>query len=75
MKPSGHVALHVVIHRKNAANLDGVPGRSRRIELKPIVSDISGREVAEFGTVRPRVQIPGPRPKSEFGIVLPAQNV
>ena len=26
-----------------------------------------------FGTVRPRVQIPGPRPKSEFRFVQPAE--
>jgi hypothetical protein len=32
------------------------------IDLKPIVSSVSGRKVSEFGTVRPRVQIPGPRP-------------
>jgi hypothetical protein len=25
-----------------------------------------------FGTVRPRVQIPGPRPKFEFRFVMPA---
>jgi len=29
-----------------------------------MVSAVSGRDVSEFGTVRPRVQIPGPRPKS-----------
>src|SRR5437667_10379880 len=34
---------------------------------KSILSAISGRDVSEFGTVRPRVQIPGPRPKSSLG--------
>ena len=53
VEASGHVVLHVVIHRKNAANLDGAAGRSRGFELKPIVSGISGRVVSEFGTVRP----------------------
>src|SRR6266571_980544 len=33
-----------------------------KFEQKSIVSAISGRDVSEFGTVRPRVQIPGPRP-------------
>src|SRR5450759_1505498 len=32
-----------------------------------ILKDTSPRR---FGTVRPRVQIPGPRPISEFGLVL-----
>src|SRR5438105_12841426 len=35
-------------------------------EPKSIVFGISGRKVSEFGTVRPRVQIPGPRPKPEY---------
>jgi len=59
-----HVALHVVIGRKNVADLDGAGSSFRNFDLKPIVSDISGRYVAEFATVRPRVQIPGPRPFS-----------
>src|SRR5436190_21166255 len=37
-----------------------------RFELKPTDSAVSGRNVSEFGTVRPRVQIPGPRPKIVF---------
>jgi hypothetical protein len=56
------VVLHVVIRRKNDSLLDGPVGWTRSFDLKPIVSAISGREVSEFGTVRPRVQIPGPRP-------------
>jgi hypothetical protein len=39
-----------------------------KFEQKSIVSAISERDVAEFGTVRPRVQIPGPRPISELRI-------
>src|SRR6266702_365914 len=35
-------------------------------EHKSIVSGISGPKVSEFGTVRPRGQIPGPRPISEY---------
>jgi len=46
----------------------------RRIELKSIVSGIPGREFAEFGTVRPRVQIPGPRPKSEYDSGIAARS-
>src|SRR5256885_8842368 len=60
------VVLHVVIRPKTDPILDEQGGRIGNFELKPIVSDISGREVAEFGTVRPRVQIPGPRPKIVF---------
>src|ERR1700694_5709146 len=33
-----------------------------RIELKPLESLLGGRDRLDFGTVRPRVQIPGPRP-------------
>src|SRR5438094_2689505 len=61
-----HVVLRVVIRRKDVSNLDGIGGGRSRIELKSIVSAISGREFAEFGTVGPRVQIPGPRPKIVF---------
>ena len=60
------VVVHVVIQPKNASNLDGAAGRVRSFELKPIASAVSGREFAEFGTVRPRVQIPGPRPVLVF---------
>jgi hypothetical protein len=60
------VVLHVVIRMKIRANLDAPGVSTWRIELITIVSIISGREFAEFGTVRPRVQIPGPRPNSEF---------
>src|SRR5438552_10091513 len=58
------VVLHVVIRPKTDPILDDQGGRIGNFELKPIVSDISGRKVSEFGTVRPRVQIPGPRPIS-----------
>ena len=61
-----HVVLRVVIQRKDVSNPDGIGGGRSRIELKSIVSALSGREFAEFGTVRPRVQIPGPRPKIVF---------
>jgi hypothetical protein len=39
---------------------------SENFEQTSIVCAISERDVAEFGTVRPRVQIPGPRPNSEL---------
>ena len=56
----------VVNRRKNASNLDGALGYVGAFELKSTVSARSGRKVSEFGTVKPRVQIPGPRPKSEY---------
>jgi hypothetical protein len=31
------------------------------IELKIVLKSLGGRDLADFGTVRPRVQIPGPR--------------
>ena len=61
-----HVALHVVIRRKNGSNLDAESELTREINLKPIVSSFSGRDVSGFGTVRPRVQIPGPRPNFDL---------
>jgi hypothetical protein len=35
------------------------------IDLKALEINLGGRDRPDFGTVRPRVQIPGPRPKSE----------
>ena len=34
------------------------------IELKTLENGLGGRDRLDFGTVRPRVQIPGPRPFS-----------
>jgi hypothetical protein len=31
-----------------------------RNDLKPVEEDLGGRDRLNFGTVRPRVQIPGP---------------
>src|SRR5436190_23979579 len=64
------VVLHVVIRRKKASNLDAATGSVRTFEQKSIVSAFSGRNSSEFGTVRPRVQIPGPRPVFEFRVVV-----
>jgi hypothetical protein len=33
-----------------------------RNELKTLENSLGGRKGLDFGTVRPRVQIPGPRP-------------
>ena len=64
------VALHVVIRPKNASNLDESRRSVGRFELKSTVSRSSGRISLEFGTVKPRVQIPGPRPVFVFSIVI-----
>src|SRR5207249_5597587 len=61
------VVLHVVIRRKKVSNLDAATGCVRTFEQKSIVSAFSGRNSSEFGTVRPRVQIPGPRPILGYG--------
>jgi hypothetical protein len=54
LKPSAHVVVHVVILLENASNLDGAVGWVRTLELKSMVSALSGRDVSEFGTVRPK---------------------
>jgi hypothetical protein len=41
-------------------------------ELKTLEIDPGGRDRPEFGTVRPRVQIPGPRPISEYKLLQAA---
>lgn len=38
-------------------------GREPRIDLKPCENRLGRRSLLDFGTVRPRVQIPGPRPR------------
>ena len=43
------------------------------IDLKPSKTFSVGRYRPDFGTVRPRVQIPGPRPISELGIIQKAE--
>jgi hypothetical protein len=40
------------------------PRVTTRNELKTVENCLGGRNRLDFGTVRPRVQIPGPRPKS-----------
>ena len=40
-----------------------------RTELNTLENDLGGRNRLDFGTVRPRVQIPRPRPNLEFRIV------
>ena len=39
-------------------------------ELKTCENGLGGQNCLDFGTVRPRVQIPGPRPKSEMALGL-----
>jgi hypothetical protein len=63
------VALHVAIRRKNDSRLDGPVGWTRSFDLKSIVSARSEREFSEFGTVRPRVQIPGAPDQFELRFV------
>jgi hypothetical protein len=38
------------------------------IAFKGLENGLGGRKGVDFGTVRPRVQIPGPRPKIVFRI-------
>ena len=46
--------------RRQSAKVDAAT------ELKMHDNVVGGRDRPDFGTVRPRVQIPGPRPKSEY---------
>jgi hypothetical protein len=41
-----------------------------RNELKTRENSLGGRNRVDFGTVRPRVQIPGPRPKPSSALPL-----
>lgn len=54
---------------EDSLNLDREAPEVRSFELISILSDISGRKISEFGTVRPRVQIPGPDQCSELEFV------
>jgi len=49
-----------------------------RIDLKTLETGLGGRDRLDFGTVRPRVQIPGPRPilysKSAISVSLWSQR-
>jgi hypothetical protein len=54
------------IQRKTASYLDARRPSRRSFESNALKISISGGRVSEFGTVRPRVQIPGPRPISEL---------
>jgi hypothetical protein len=51
------------------------PSRNHRVrcrnELKTREIDLGGRRLLDFGTVRPRVQIPGPRPVCRFEVKGP----
>ena len=44
-------------------------------ELKTLENGLGGRDRLDFGTVRPRVQIPGPRPKSNSENASPTYRV
>jgi hypothetical protein len=54
-----------------------VDTKGLRFEYGRTLEDTKGHERTrprlEFGTVRPRVLIPGPRPISEFKIILASQ--
>src|ERR1700704_6225447 len=63
---AGRVLVSAVIRLKIGPNLDVTWGRGCRFELDPSGSRASGRVSLQFGTVRPRVRIPGPRPIPEY---------
>jgi len=57
------------IQRSDSCSWAGNRSADLRNELKIVEIDLNGRDRLDFGTVRPRVQIPGPRPKSEFKVL------
>src|SRR6266581_6764214 len=67
--PTGFGHFHVVVHveiralqtARNRSNWHTQPAN----RVKTAQNDLHGRNRSEFGTVRPRVQIPGPRPNFE----------
>src|SRR5690348_13318193 len=61
-----NVVSRVAIWPKNGPSLDEPALEVIDFELDSLKTCIAGRPRVEFGTVRPRVQIPGPRPKSEY---------
>src|SRR5690242_15224625 len=61
-----NVVSRVAIWPKNGPSLDEPALEVIDFELDSLKTCIAGRPRVEFGTVRPRVQIPGPRPKFEL---------
>src|SRR5690348_9580795 len=57
-----NVVSRVAIWPKNGPSLDEPALEVIDFELDSLKTCIAGRPRVEFGTVRPRVQIPGPRP-------------
>jgi len=68
------VVLHVVIGLKDPLEMDVAVGWARTFGQKLSVAGVSGREIPEFRTVRPRVQIPGPRPVSSSKLTMSARG-
>ena len=64
-----NVVSRVAIWPKNGPSLDEPALEVIDFELDSLKTCIAGRPRVEFGTVRPRVQIPGPRP--DFELTLP----
>ena len=59
---SGDVVGHVVIRGSPSPRMVRVGLVESRTDPNPLETGLRGRNRADFGTVRPRVQIPGPRP-------------
>jgi hypothetical protein len=53
------VVIQSILAAETAPNRRGQP----RNDLKILEIDLGGRNRSDFGTVRPQVQIAGPRPK------------
>jgi hypothetical protein len=67
-----HVVIHVVIRDRYGSKEAQSIGTVLSIDLTTLENGLGGRESADFGTVRPRVQIPGPRPNFEYDSGLTA---
>src|ERR1700736_440179 len=58
-----HVVVHVVIRELLTARNSPTGIRETANRAQNTRNGLGGRDRPDFGTVRPRVQIPGPRPK------------
>jgi hypothetical protein len=71
-----HVVDRVVIRCLYPLEIAPTGVRDTANRAQTLENGLGGRDRQDFGTVRPRVQIPGPRPKSEYdsGVRPPAER-
>jgi hypothetical protein len=68
-----YVVVHVVIQATSVAETGWISSCVFSKRAQTLENGLGGRDSVDFGTVRPPVQIPGPRPISEFRFVNAAE--